>query len=153
MGNQSDDQIRAGVLSELGAATRPHTNEIRVEVRDGFVTLSGWVESLAKRWAAGEAARRVQGVRAVANEIAVPRLDPARPRDADLAVAAICALARDALVPIEKLEVAVHDGWLTLMGEVERHFHKLAAERVVRRLAQVRGITNLITVHAPLAAA
>ena len=153
METRSDEQIRTAVLSELGAAARPQGNTIRVEVRDGFVTLTGWVESLAKRWAAGEAAHRVRGVRSVVNEIAVPPLNSSQPRDADLAVTAICALASDALVPIEHLEVAVHDGWLTLLGEVDRHFHKLAAERVARRLAGLKGITNLITVRTPLALA
>ena len=55
---RSDEQIWSAVTSEMGVAARAQAHEIRVEVRDGFVTLSGWVESLATRWAAEHQAAR-----------------------------------------------------------------------------------------------
>ncbi|MGE5482613.1 MAG: BON domain-containing protein [Bacteroidota bacterium] len=64
----------------------------------------------------------------------------------DIAAAATRALEWDALVPIEKVDVTVSKGWVTLRGEVERHYQREDAERVVRRLSGVRGVTNLITV-------
>src|SRR5882672_5989812 len=68
-GNQADEEIQKNVLSELKWDARVQPNEIGVVVKDGVVTLTGWVDSYTKRWAAEEAAHRVKGVKAVANEI------------------------------------------------------------------------------------
>jgi len=126
-------------------------NEIGVAVKDGVVTLTGWVDSYAKRWAAEEAAHRVRGVKAVANDIEV-RLSRADERtDADIAAAAVRALEWDAFLSVDKLDVTVSKGWVTLNGEVDWHYQKSDAERVVRRLAGVKGVSNLITVKPRLA--
>ncbi|HZU06404.1 MAG TPA: BON domain-containing protein, partial [Chloroflexota bacterium] len=68
---RTDEQIQQDVLAELKYDARIQPNEIGVSVHDGIVTLSGWVDSYTKRWAAEEAAHRVRGVRAVVNEIEV----------------------------------------------------------------------------------
>jgi osmotically-inducible protein OsmY len=140
----SDAQIHQAVTRNLRALARQHA-AIRVTVHEGLVTLSGRVATPAGRWAAGEAARGVPGVQAVINEIALPPLGPAEP-DAEVAAQAARALAGEARLPLHRLEVAVRDGWVTLHGEVSQHLHKLAAERVARRLPGVRGITNIIRV-------
>jgi osmotically-inducible protein OsmY len=67
--------------------------------------------------------------------------------DADIADAAVRALEWDAFVPIEKIDITVSKGWVTLKGEVEWQYEKEDAERVVRRLSGVKGVTNLITVN------
>ena len=128
----------------MGAPRAP--NEIGVAVKDGVVTLTGWVDSYTKRWAAEEAAHRVRGVKAVANDIEVRLPSSAERTDADIAAAAVRALEWDAFVPIDKLDVTVSKGWVTLKGEVEWQYQKQDAERVVRRLSGVKGVTNLITV-------
>jgi osmotically-inducible protein OsmY len=88
----------------------------------------------------------VRGVRAVANDVEV-RLPSDRTRtDADLAAAAVRALQRDAFIPIDALDVTVSKGWVTLKGDVEWQYQKQDAERVVRRLTGVTGVTNLISV-------
>jgi osmotically-inducible protein OsmY len=146
--NRTDAQIQADVLAELKWEPRVMPNEIGVIVKDGVVTLTGWVDSYTKRWAAEEAAHRVRGVKAVANDIEV-RLSHADERtDADIAAAAVRALEWDAFVPIDKLDVTVSKGWVTLKGEVEWQYQRQDAERVVRRLTGVKGVTNLITVKA-----
>src|SRR5581483_6193756 len=117
-----------------------------VAVKDGIVTLTGYVDSYIKKWAAEDAAHRVRGVKAVANDIEVRLPSSAERSDADIAAAAVRALEWDALVPVEKLDVTVSKGWVTLSGEVEWQFQKQDAERVVRRLTGVRGVTNLIVV-------
>ena len=61
-GNQTDEEIQKNVLSELKWDARVQPNEIGVVVKDGVVTLTGWVDSYTKRWAAEEAAHRVRGV-------------------------------------------------------------------------------------------
>src|SRR5207247_6291554 len=113
---------------------RVQPNEIGVSVKDGVVTLMGWVDTYTKKWAAEEAAHRVRGVKAVANDIEVRLPSSAERTDADLAAAAVRALEWDAFVSVEKLDVTVSKGWVTLKGEVEWQFQKQDAERVVRRL-------------------
>jgi osmotically-inducible protein OsmY len=143
----TDEQIQREVLEELRWDARVQPNEIGVAVKDGVVTLTGWVDAYTKKWAAEEAAHRVRGVKAVANDIEVRLPSSAERTDADIAAAATRALELDALLPLENLDVTVSKGWITLRGEVEWEFEKREAERVVRRLAGVRGVTNLITVR------
>jgi osmotically-inducible protein OsmY len=148
----SDEQIQRDVLAELKFEPRVAPHEIGVAVKDGVVTLMGWVDSYTKRWAAEEAAHRVRGVKAVANDIEVRLPLSAERTDVDIAAAAVRALEWDAMVPIDKLDVTVSKGWVTLKGEVEWQYQKQDAERVVRRLSGVRGVTNLILVKPRLTA-
>jgi osmotically-inducible protein OsmY len=143
---RTDAQIQSDVLAELKWEPRVQPNEIGVAVKDGVVTLTGWVESYTKRSAAEQAAHRVRGVKAVANDIEVRLPSSAERNDADIAAAAVRALEWDAFVPIEKLDVTVSKGWVTLRGEVEWQFQREDAYRVVHRLAGVKGVTNLILV-------
>ena len=115
-------------------------------VKDGIVTLSGWVDSLVKKWAAEEAALRVRGARGVANEIEVRLPAMAERTDADIAAAALHALEWDAAIPLDQVKVTVSQGWVTLEGEVEWQYQRRDAEWAVRRLTGVRGVTNLIKV-------
>ena len=143
---RADAQIQTDVLSELKYDARVLPNEIGVAVKDGVVTLTGRVDSYTKKWAAEEAAHRVRGVKAVANDIEV-RLTTAEERtDADIATAAVRALEWDAFISVDNLDVTVSKGWVTLKGSVEWQFQKNDAERVVRRLTGVKGVSNLITV-------
>ena len=105
------------------------------------------MDSYTKKWAAEDAAHRVRGVKAVANDIEVRLPSSGERTDADIAAAAVRALEWDAFVPIEKLDVTVSKGWVTLRGEVEWQYQKEDAERVVRRLSGVRGVTNLTVVR------
>jgi osmotically-inducible protein OsmY len=143
---RTDEQIQKDVLAELNWDARVQPNEIGVAVKNGIVTLMGTVDSYTKKWAAEEAAHRVRGVVAVANDIEVRLPVSAERTDADIAAAAIHALEWDAFLPIDKIEVTVSKGWVTLQGEVEWQYQKQDAERVVRRLSGVKGVTNLITV-------
>jgi osmotically-inducible protein OsmY len=106
----------------------------------------GFVDSYTKRWAAEEAAHRVRGVKAVANEIEVQLSGAGERTDAEIAAAAVRALESDAALSADKLDVTVSKGWVTLKGEVEWQYKKEDAERVVRRLAGVKGVSNLIAV-------
>lgn len=143
---RTDEMIQRDVLAELKWDARVQPNEIGVAVKDGVVTLTGWVDSYIKKWAAEEAAHRVRGVKAVANEIEVRLPGTAERTDDEIAAAVIRALDWDAGVPVENLDVTVSKGWVTLKGEVEWGFQKSDAERAVRRISGVRGVSNLITV-------
>ena len=127
---RTDAQIQADILSELEWDARVLPHEIGVVVNYGVVTLTGWVDSYTKKWAAEEAAHRVRGVKAVANDIEV-RLSTAEERnDADIAAAAVRALEWDALISVDRLDVTVSKGWITLKGEVEWQYQRQDAERV-----------------------
>jgi osmotically-inducible protein OsmY len=143
---RTDEDIQQDVLAELKWDPRVHPNEIGVAVKEGVVTLSGVVDSFMKRWAAEEAAHRVRGVKAVVNQIDVKLPGSLERTDEDVARAVIRALEDDALMPIDKVDVTVSAGWVTLKGEVEWQYQKLDAERVVRRISGVKGVTNLLVV-------
>lgn len=143
---RTDEGIQKDVLNELKWDPRVQSTEIGVAVKDGVVTLTGWVNSYTKKWAAEEIAHRVRGVLAVANDIEVRLPVSAERTDADIAAAAVRALEWDADLSIDKLDVTVSKGWVTLKGEVEWQYQKMDAERVIRRLSGVKGVTNLITV-------
>lgn len=143
---RTDEDIQRDVLAELKWDARVQPNEVGVSVKDGVVALTGRVDSYLKKWAAEEAAHRVRGVKAVANDIEVRLAKSAERTDADIAAAAIRALEWDAFLTSDEIPVTVSKGRVTLEGTVEWQFEKEDAERVVRRLAGVKGVTNLITV-------
>jgi osmotically-inducible protein OsmY len=145
--NRTDEEIQRDVLEELKWDARVQPNEVGVTVRDGVVTLGGLVDNYTKKWVAERTAHRVRGVIAVANDIEVRLPSSDERTDTDVAGAATRALEWDAFVPIERLEVTVSRGWLTLNGEVEWEYQRRAAERATRRLSGVRGVTNLIAVR------
>jgi osmotically-inducible protein OsmY len=142
----TDEDIQRDVQEELKWDTRVRPNEIGVAVKDGIVTLTGWVDSYLKKIAAEEDAHRVPGVKAVVNEIEVHLPGSAERTDADLAKAALNALKWDAGIPTDKIDITVSHGWVTLKGEVDYYFQKREAEHAVERLSGVRGVTNLLTV-------
>jgi osmotically-inducible protein OsmY len=144
---RTDEEIQRDVLEELKWDSHVRPNEIGVAVKDGIVTMTGWVDSYLKKIAAEEAAHRVPGVKAVANDIEVRLPTSAERTDADLAKAALGALNWEAAIPADRLDVTVSHGWVTLKGEVDYAFQKRDAERAVERLSGVKGVTNLIVVR------
>jgi osmotically-inducible protein OsmY len=110
------------------------------------VTLTGHVDSYAEKQAAEAAARRVKGVKAVAEEIEVRLPFETKRGDDDIAAAAIDRLAWDVSVPRDAVKVKVEDGWITLSGEVDWHYQKEAAEQDVRRLFGVVGVSNHVSI-------
>lgn len=145
---RTDDEIQRDVMAELRWDARVQPNELAVAVQDGIVTLAGFVDTYVKRWAAERAAQRVRGVAAVANEVEIrPPSGGAGHSDQDIAAAVAQVLAWNALVPADQVEVAVSAGRVTLRGEIEWEYERREAERAVRGLAGVRGVTNSITVR------
>jgi osmotically-inducible protein OsmY len=143
----TDEQIQREVLAELKWDSRLQPNEIGVAVKDGVVTLTGTVDSFIKKWAAENATQRVRGVQAVANDIKVRLPDDDQRNDSDIASAAAHALEWNGLVPDGAVKITVSNGWVTLRGTVEWEYQRRAAERAVRRLPGVVGISNLVTVR------
>lgn len=142
----TDEEIQREVLEELKWDMRVHPNEVGVSVKDAIVNLTGWVDSYSKKLAAEAAAHRVHGVKAVANDLEVRLPGSAERTDHDLAEAVLNALRWDAGIPAGKLDVTVSQGWVTLKGEVEYGFQKKDAEKAIRHISGIKGITNLITI-------
>jgi osmotically-inducible protein OsmY len=142
----SDLDLQREVLDELRWEPSVNAAHIGVSAKDGIVTLSGNVSSYAEKYAAEKAAKRVYGVRAVANELDVKLPGSSQRTDEDIARAAVNALKANISVPADKIKVTVNKGWVTLEGEVEWQYQKNAAESAVRYLSGVTGVSNLITV-------
>jgi osmotically-inducible protein OsmY len=145
---RTDQEVQTDVLAELRWDLSTQAKDIGVAVKDGVVTLTGTVDSYLNKWKAEQASHRVSGVYAVANDITVRTLGERT--DTDIAAAAVHALNWNSSIPPEKIHVTVDKGWVTLKGEVEWQYQRQEAERAVRGLWGVKGVSNLITVK-PLA--
>ena len=143
---KSDLQLHKDVLDELRWDPRVNEAEIGVAAKDGVVTLTGSIPTFAQKYAAEKVVERVTGVRAIADDLHVRPSGTFLRNDTDIAHSAVNALAWDIEVPAEKITTKVESGWITLMGEVDWNYQKTAAERAVRYLGGVRGISNLIEV-------
>lgn len=142
----SGTDLQREVLDELKWEPSVNAAHIGVSVKDDVVTLTGHVSSYAEKYAAEKAAKRVTGVHAVANELDVKLPQSSRRTDEDIAKDAVAALKARITVPTDKVKVIVDKGWLTLEGQVEWQYQKIAAESAVRYLTGVMGVSNLITI-------
>lgn len=142
---RSDDAIRSDVLFELQWDPKITASDIAVAVKDGVVTLSGFVPSYWEKDEAAKAVKRVYGVRGVANDIKV-KLTSSR-TDPEIAREAVQELESHLFVPSEKIRVVVKNGWVTLEGSVNWQFQKKLAESAVKHLKGVVGITNSIEIR------
>ena len=146
---KTDSEIRDDVIEELRWEPRlSDPDAIGVAVRDGAVTLTGSVPNYAEKLAAAQAAERVYGVKAVANDLNVKL--PGTPRDdADIATAIAHVLEWNVQIPEGKVHARVQDGWVTLVGEVEHDYQRREVERMVRHVRGVVGVTDNVTVKPP----
>jgi osmotically-inducible protein OsmY len=145
--HKTDVQIQRDVENELRWDTRLLTTAIGVGVKRGIVTLTGVVESWAKREAAQRAAHRVASVLDVANDLEVRPPGSTGRTDAEIAAAVRGALQWDVLVPDEKIRSTVARGIVTLEGEVELWTQRDDAARAVRNLEGVVLVLNEIVVR------
>ena len=150
---KSDTELKNDVLAELKYEPGVKVTDIGVLVKDGTVTLNGYATSYGEKWDAVRAAKRVAGVNAIADDIAVKLPDSQRRTDGDIAAAAANQINWCWTIPSKSVQVTVSDGWITLEGEVEWRYQMDAAENAVRYLAGVKGVTNLVTIKPKLAPA
>jgi osmotically-inducible protein OsmY len=148
---RTDQQIREDVTFELKWDPEITSNDIAVAVKDGVVTLSGYVPSYWEKDAAEKAVKRVYGVRGVANDLEV-KLSSTR-TDPEIARDAVHELQSHISIPSEKIKVSVSEGWVTLEGTVEWQYQKQLAETAVKKLKGVTGVTNNIEVKPQLSSA
>jgi osmotically-inducible protein OsmY len=149
---RSDNSLRDDVLLELKWDPKiSSASDIAVAVKDGVVTLSGFVPSFWEKDAAEKAVKRVYGVRGIANDIEVKlfwqRTDPEIARDA------VHELESHVSIPADRIKVTVKDGWVTLEGTVDWEYQKSLAQSAMKKLKGVSGVTNKIQVTPKASAA
>jgi len=148
-----DLSLKKDVEEELQWEPSIDAAAIGVAVKDGVVTLTGHVPSYAEKMAAARAAARVTGVKAVANELQVGVPAAEERTDEDIARAVANALTWNTAIPADRVKAQVSHGWVTLEGTVEWYYQKEAAERAVRPIRGVKGVTNNIVVKPTVTAA
>jgi osmotically-inducible protein OsmY len=144
---RTDTEIERDVREELRWDPRVDATDIAVAVKDGVVTLAGFVKSYIYKFEAETAAKRVAGVVGIANdlEVRLPALDE-RP-DPEIAREAVAAIKSQAPIFADKIKVVTKNGWVVLEGTVEWQYQRDAAEDAVRRLKGVKGVTNAIVLR------
>jgi osmotically-inducible protein OsmY len=138
-----DLQVRDAVMQQLEWDPALDASGIGVTARGGAVTLTGSINTYAAKLAAERAAKRVYGVRAVANDLEV-KLAVGR-TDADIAADAATMLRLHHEVP-DSVQAAVHHGHVTLTGTADWHYQRVQAEKAVRYIRGVRHVIDRITV-------
>lgn len=143
---KTDKKIQEEVIAELLWEPVLNATEIGVAVKGGVVTLSGNVNSYTKKRQAELAAKRVRDVKAVAVDINIDLSAEDNSNDTEIGTAIVDAFSWNTLVPDEKIKVKVENGWVTLDGNVEWQYQKVAAYNAVNLLRGIKGISNLISV-------
>lgn len=143
----TDLDIRQNIIDELEFEPRVINGaHIGVAVKDGVVTLSGYVGSCAEKLAAEKAVKRVKGVKAIAEEIDIRFPEDKKTADDEIAARAVSLLRWSAVVPADSVMVKVQEGRVNLSGQVNWQFQRSAAEAEIRRLSGVVGVVNSITI-------
>lgn len=142
---KTDAQIQTDIMEALKFDPSVNHEHIGVSVTDGIVTLTGSTPSFIEKSAAEKAAQRVLGVKAVIEKIEVRLLGIHRKDDQDLAKAILNQFMWNVQIPDESIKVKVQDGWVSLSGEVDWEYQRVAAEKCVRGLTGIMGVANNIT--------
>jgi osmotically-inducible protein OsmY len=141
-----DADIKRDVEQELKWDPDIDATDIAVAVKDGVVSLTGFVTSYIEKYEAENAAKRVGGVRGIANDIEVRLPSSSQRPDPDIARDAVSAIRNQLPFSSESVRAVVNSGWVTLEGTVEWNYQRELAESAVRRLKGVKGVSNLIQV-------
>jgi osmotically-inducible protein OsmY len=144
----SDHEIQHEVEQELEWDPRVNAAGIAATVKNGLVTLTGFVDTYAKKVAAVDAVHKVRGVLDVADEVQVRALTRVK-ADQEIAQAVRSALTWDVFVPEERIQSTVSAGWVVLEGNVDRWHQREDAGRAIERIAGVRGVSNRIEIKPP----
>ncbi|MBV8273443.1 MAG: BON domain-containing protein [Cupriavidus sp.] len=144
---KGDIQLKQDVIEELNWDPAVDATGIGVQVNDGVVTLTGHLASLAEKYAAEAAVKRIPGVNALAVELDVRLPDDCQRTDADIARAAANVLGWNAMIPNDRISIMVEHGAVTLTGTVDWNYQRMEAEHAVAGLFGVTGVANAIVVR------
>ena len=120
--------------------------EIGVTAKDGIITLTGIVDSYAKKIEAENAAKNVVGVKAVVEKIEIKYMGSPQKDDREIAAAIVNAYKWNREIPKDTVKVEVEDGWVTLDGEIQWNYQKEAANLSASKIIGVKGVNNKITI-------
>lgn len=143
---KTDMQLHQDVLAALVAEPRLASANIGIAVKNGIITLSGFCESHAQKVIAEKICAHITGVRGIAEEIQVNPPTAHRRTDEEIAGAVLNVLSWNTMVPANAIAVKVEHGWITLSGNVAWQYEKYEAEKAIRYVQGMRGISNKITV-------
>jgi osmotically-inducible protein OsmY len=143
---KSDIQIQKDVVAQLGWEPWLNAAEIGVSVKDGVVTLTGIVDTYAKKLTAERAAKAIAGVKAVAENIQVGVSPNFRKTDTEIAEAVVNALKWHSAMIENKIKIKVEEGIVTMEGYVEWNFQRKAAKEAIENLTGIRLINNFIVI-------
>jgi osmotically-inducible protein OsmY len=144
---KTDSEIKQDVENELRWDPDIESGDIAVAVKNGVVTLAGFVRSYQQKWQAERDAKRVSGVLGMANdlEVRIPAIH--QTPDPELARQAVEELKNELPYSHSQVKVLAHNGWITLEGEFEWNYQKARAEAAVRRVKGIKGISNFIVLR------
>lgn len=145
--SKTDIEIQQDVINEIKWDPSITSSQVNVTANDGIVTLRGSVPHYFEKSKAEDAAQRVGGVKAVADEIEVNLMGSYERSDEQIARAALDAIEWSYSVP-RGIKITVEKGWITLTGEAEWDFQRNAAKNAVSQLMGVRGVSNMISIKA-----
>lgn len=143
---KTDFEIQQDVIAELQWEPALEANQVGVSVNNGVVVLSGIVDNYYKKVLAEKTTKKVNGVRAVAEEIEVRLLASGVRTDVDIAQAVLHTLKWNSSIDEEKINVKVEKGFVTLEGEADWNFQKVSAQKAVENLLGILGLVNNIKV-------
>lgn len=143
---KTDIEIQKDIMDQLKWEPFLNASQIGVAVKDGIVTLSGQVDTFSKKVLAENAAKKVAGVKAVAEDIRVGISPVYQKTDAEIAEAVLKALKWHTMIPEDDIQVRVENGAVKLEGEVEWDYQRMQAKTAVENLIGVKSFTNLISV-------
>ncbi|QEM03591.1 BON domain-containing protein [Mucilaginibacter rubeus] len=144
---KTDSQIQKDVMDELKWQPFLNSSAIGVAVKNGIVTLSGTVDTFSKKITAERAAKKVIGVKAIAEDIQIGVSPVYRKTDTEIAEAVLNALKWHSAVPDDKIKIKVEDGAVTMEGELEWEYQRVSAKTAIQDLTGVRSVINLITLR------
>lgn len=144
-----DRAIHEELLDEFELDPRIVPGDIASSVERGVATLTGTVHSFMEKWAVEDAAKRVRGIRAIANDLVVELPGTHEPDDTDLAQAIASIVSWDAGLP-KTIVAQVEGGNVTLTGTVPHDYQRREIEAAVRRLTGVRSVANRIALGNPV---
>lgn len=138
---RTDEEIEQAVKDAFLYDPRVTSFTPRVQASFGTVTLSGIVDNLEAKRAAGQAARNTLGVWRVRNQLKVRTEIPS---NEDLETDVAMALRNDLYVDRYDVTVDAYSGWVYLSGKVNTSFEKNRSERAAEGVKGVVGVVNNI---------
>jgi len=148
---KSNSELKDHVIEELEWDARINGASIRVSVNEGYVALSGEIDSYSKKLYAERAARRVAGVKAVSNELKIKIPKASQRSDEEIKKAVTNIIKWNSSVDENRISIEVQNGWVTLEGSVDWEYQRTKARILTEDITGITGVTNLINVFSSLA--